>query len=141
MQTSKNLWFENAKDVPDRSEVSTEVTSVDRRRSRREKRAQEVQVRGFDATGRYFSERATTKDISEGGCRVTLRTAVTIGTILRVTILGSASGGSANGAAAQFEVVWTRQQGSSCEVGARLMKGSSPWGPTTERVLTALSGF
>jgi hypothetical protein len=140
MPTSKDLWFENAKDAPERREVSSEVASVDRRRSRREKRAQEVQVRGFDATGRYFSERTTTKDISEGGCRVTLRTAVTIGTIVRVTILAPA-GGSGNGAAAQFEVVWTRQQGSACEIGARLVKGSSPWGPTTESVLSALSGF
>jgi hypothetical protein len=135
------LWFENSKETLVRREVSSEVASVDRRRSRREQRAQEVQVRGFDATGRYFSERTTTKDISEGGCRVTLRTAVTIGTILRVTILASAAGGNGNGAAAQFEVVWTRQQGDSCEVGTRLVKGSSPWGPTTERMLTALSGF
>lgn len=138
MTTAKDLWFERETEAPVVREVSTELAGVDRRASRRVGRAQAVQVRGFDATGRYFSERASTQDVSEGGCRLTLQTAVTVGTILRITI---PSAGSASGAAAQFEVVWTRQQGSRCEVGARLVKGSSPWGPTTERALTGLSGF
>lgn len=139
MPTSRDLWFERDTEAPARREVSTEVAGVDRRGSRRVARAQAVQVRGFDATGRYFSERASTQDVSEGGCRLTLNTAVTIGTILRLTILAP-GGASGSGPAAQFEVVWTRQQGSRCEVGARLMKGSSPWGPTSERALTGLSG-
>jgi hypothetical protein len=140
MPRQKDLWFEPSREAPAQREVSTEVAGVDRRSSPRMTRAQAVQVRGLDASGRYFSERTTTQDVSEGGCRLTLQAAVTIGAILRITIPVPGDG-SASGPAAQFEVVWTRQQGQRCEVGARLVKGSSPWGPTTEPVRTALSGF
>jgi hypothetical protein len=135
MPTGKDLWFERSQDAAVKPEISTEPAAIDRRCTRRLARAQQVQVRGFDATGRYFSERTQTVDVSDSGCRMMLRIAVSIGSILRVTVLSGAAGASS--AAAQFEVVWTRQQGTACELGARLVKGSSPWGTPLDHQHTA----
>jgi len=91
----------------------------DRRRGRRVPKSLDVEIFGFDRTGRLVNERAQTEDISETGCRIRTRLRLDRGDVVAVRLLGPAVPQPDLGEKAQlFEVMWAANQSDGRTLGA-----------------------
>jgi hypothetical protein len=98
----------------------------DRRRERRIPLTFPVEVNGFDRQGRYFSERTTTTDVSEWGCRLQLAAEVEPGTVVALRIV-SRSPEKGVRRALLFQIVWVEWGDGSSSVGAAKLQTENIW--------------
>jgi hypothetical protein len=101
----------------------------DRRKQQRVSLAVPIQVSGLDCHGRFFSERTTTENISESGCRFALRTTqLERGAVVVVHVVSRNQADTKPQKAAFFEVEWCHSQpDDTWYVGALKLQRESIW--------------
>jgi len=80
----------------------------ERRAEHRETRSVPVEISGFDARGRFFTERTKTLDVSESGCRLELRAEVEKHSAISVRVIRRRNGMMMDDPPVLFRVVWVR---------------------------------
>jgi hypothetical protein len=91
------------------------------RRERRSPLSVLLRVCGFAATGRIFSELASTLNISPSGCCVRLRTQPLVRASLAVRVIPREGPGAEKGPPVLYEVAWLEQNGHFWDVGLRAL--------------------
>jgi hypothetical protein len=93
----------------------------ERRGELRETRSVPVEISGFDARGRFFTERTETLDVSESGCRFQLRAELEKNSAISVRVIRRRNGMMLDDPPVLFRVVWVRDTNSGWIVaGAKL---------------------
>jgi PilZ domain len=87
------------------------------RRERRSPLAVLLRVCGFSASGRLFSEIASTRNISPAGCCVRLRTRPLAQTTVAVQVIPRDGPVPEGGSQMLYQVAWVAPQGQSWDVG------------------------
>lgn len=82
----------------------------------------QVEITGVDESGLQFAEQARVEDVSELGCRFSIRGAVHEGSILGVEPLGSEGEKLSDEFPRLFVVVWVKRKGDRLAVGARSLR-------------------
>jgi hypothetical protein len=80
-----------------------------------------IELSGVEASGRQFAERSYVEDVSELGCRFTLRSPVERGGILGVEPLGPEGEKLADDFPRLFVIIWVKPKGDRFTVGARCL--------------------
>jgi hypothetical protein len=83
----------------------------------------QVEIKGVDRSGLQFAERTRVEDVSELGCRFTLRGAVRPGSVLAVEPLGEGGENLADEFPRLFTVVWVKRNKRRLMVGAQSIRG------------------
>jgi hypothetical protein len=87
------------------------------RRERRSPLSVLLRICGFSASGRIFSELASTRNISPSGCCIRLRTQPLSHAALAVQVIPREGPLPEGGTQMLYEVAWLQQQGQSWDVG------------------------
>jgi hypothetical protein len=82
----------------------------------------QVEIIGVDKSGLQFAERARVEDVSDLGCRFTIRGAVHEGSILGVEPLGPVGENLSDEFPRLFVVIWAKRKGDRLAVGARSLR-------------------
>jgi hypothetical protein len=82
----------------------------------------QVEITGVDESGLQFSERARVEDVSDLGCRLSIRGAVHKGSILGVEPLGPEGENLSDEFPRLFVVIWVKRRGKRLAVGARSLR-------------------
>jgi hypothetical protein len=82
----------------------------------------QVEIIGVDKSGLQFAERARVEDVSDLGCRFTIRGAVHEGSILGVEALGPEAENLSDEFPRLFVVIWVKRKGNRLMVGARSLR-------------------
>ncbi|MGH9738243.1 MAG: hypothetical protein ACRD4X_06600 [Candidatus Acidiferrales bacterium] len=85
------------------------VTRPERRREFRESRRVAVEISGFDARGRFFTERTYTIEVSDSGCSFLLNAEVEKRSAVSMRVIRRCSGMMQDDPPVLFSVVWTKQ--------------------------------
>lgn len=85
------------------------VAPPERRREWRESRRVPVEVSGFDARGRFFTERTSTFDVSDSGCSFLLNAELEESSAVSVRVIRRRNGLTHDDPPVLFRVAWTRQ--------------------------------
>lgn len=80
----------------------------ERRGEYRETRGVPVEISGFDARGRFFTERTKTLDVSDFGCRFQLRAEIEKHSAISVRVIRRRNGMMMDDPPVLFRVVWVR---------------------------------
>jgi hypothetical protein len=81
-----------------------------------------VEITGVDESGLQFAERARVEDVSDLGCRFSMRGAVHRGSILGVKPLGPEGENLPDEFPRQFVIIWAKRKGDRLTVGARSLR-------------------
>ena len=100
---------------------------VDRRRDERASLCFQIQVSGFDPSGRLFQEQAVTSDVSANGCRFALLREVKPKDVLAIQLVGRDGGQNGAGRPLLFEVVWAEPSERGWTVGALKLQPDDIW--------------
>jgi len=79
----------------------------------------QVEITGVDESGLQFAERACVEDVSDLGCRFSIRGAVHESSILGVEPLGPGGENLSDEFPRLFVVIWVKRKGNRMGVGAR----------------------
>jgi len=101
--------------------------SVDRRSGKRIRLNFSIEITGFDRTGRLFTERTRTQDISEIGCRFDLLTPVERGNVIAIKLLPPGEAALPEEKPLLFEIIWTVTRAIGWTVGARKLQDDKIW--------------
>ncbi len=82
-----------------------------------------VEIGEIDEHGRQITERTFIEDVSDFGCRFSIRGTVQKGDTVSIRILNLDGKALPESAAKLFEVMWVGKTPSSCVVGARIRHG------------------
>jgi hypothetical protein len=82
----------------------------------------QVEITGVDESGLQFAERARVEDVSDLGCRFSIRGAVHEGSILGVEPLGPEGDNLSDEFPRLFVVIWVKRKGNRLAVGARSLR-------------------
>lgn len=82
----------------------------------------QVEITGVDESGLQFAERARVEDVSDLGCRLSIRGAVHEGSILGVEPLGPEGENRSDEFPRLFVVIWVKRKGNRLAVGARSLR-------------------
>jgi hypothetical protein len=82
-----------------------------------------VEITAADRAGRVFTEHTFIEDVSDFGCRFSLRCPVQQGDTVAVKPLGSNGKNSLDEKPQLFEVMWIAPKTSCSTIGARLLQG------------------
>ena len=82
----------------------------------------QVEITGVDESGLQFTERARVEDVSDLGCRFSIRGAVHEGSILGVEPLGPEGENLSDEFPRLFVVIWVKRKGNCLMVGARSLR-------------------
>jgi hypothetical protein len=82
----------------------------------------QVEIAGVDESGLQFAERARVEDVSDLGCRFSIRGAVHEGSILGVEALGPEAENLSDEFPRLFVVIWVKRKGNRLMVGARSLR-------------------
>jgi hypothetical protein len=107
-------------------ELSAEANR-DRRRQKRVPLTFQVMVCGLDESGHFFAEQTKTADISEFGCRFSLRSKPLVGDVVAVRVAGSRSSRDPQDRALLFEVRWVEAQQGHWVIGAISLQPHNLW--------------
>jgi hypothetical protein len=105
--------------------------SRDRRSGKRLQLSFVIEITGFDRTGRLFTERTKTVDISEFGCRFDLHTPVKTGNVVALRLLPPSKESLPKGKPSLFEVMWSVSQRGGWTVGTRKVQNDEMWNVVT----------
>ncbi len=106
--------------------LSVEATQ-DRRRGKRVQLTYPIEISGFDHSGRLFSEKTKTQDISETGCRFVLRTPLARGDVVAIKIVSQSDEALPSTKALLFQIAWVRRQGDGWMAGALKLQPDKLW--------------
>jgi hypothetical protein len=81
----------------------------ERRREWRESRRVPVEVSGFDARGRFFTERTSTHDVSDSGCSFLLNAELEENSAVSIRVVRRRNGMMHDDPPVLFRVAWTKQ--------------------------------
>jgi hypothetical protein len=84
------------------------IARPERRGEFRETRSVPVEISGFDARGRFFTERTETLDVSDSGCRFQLRAELEKHSAISVRVIRRRNGMMMDDPPVLFRVVWVR---------------------------------
>jgi PilZ domain len=85
------------------------IAPPERRREWRESRRVPVEVSGFDARGRFFTERTSTCDVSDSGCSFLLNYELEKDSAVSVRVVRRRNGMMHDDPPVLFRVAWIRQ--------------------------------
>lgn len=105
----------------------SEEASKDRRRERRIRLTFPIEVSGFDRSGRYFSERTLTSDVSQSGCRFHLKSEVECSTVVAIKLVTRETGMPRSGRPLLFQVVRAACEKDGWSVGASSLQPENLW--------------
>jgi hypothetical protein len=81
-----------------------------------------VEITGVDESGLQFAERARVEDVSDVGCRISMRSAVLRGSILGIEPMGPDGEGLPDEFPRLFVIVWAKRTGDHLMVGVRSLR-------------------
>lgn len=108
------------------NELSTEA-SHDRRKERRIPLAFPIEVSGFDANGKFFTERSVTMDISENGCKFQLKSRIERSSVVALKVLHRDDSGSLPERPLLFRVARVIRENDGWTLGAVKLQPESIW--------------
>ena len=100
---------------------------IERRREVRADLKFPVEVCGFDRSGRFFSEKTATSDISDGGCKLHVRTEVDKGSVLAIRIITRRFGLEVDARPMLFLVNWICAATNGWDVGVAKLQPGKIW--------------
>ncbi|MFZ3331842.1 MAG: PilZ domain-containing protein [Candidatus Acidiferrales bacterium] len=89
-----------------------------------------IEVCGFNLRGRFFTERAETCNINEGGCKFRLRTQIAPDAIVALRVVAGHKLGGQDTSPMLFQVVRAERDSNQWVVGAIKLQSDELW-PTT----------
>jgi PilZ domain len=107
-------------------------TGSERRREVRADLKFPVEVCGFSRTSRFFSEKTATSDVSDGGCKLHLRTEVEKGSVLAVRVITRRFGLEVDARPMLFQVNWIRAAANGWDVGIAKLQPGKIWNVSFE---------
>jgi hypothetical protein len=96
--------------------------TVERRAYKRFLLHTQVEITGVDESGLQFAERARVENVSDLGCRFSIRGAVHQGSVLGVMPLGSKGEKLLDEFPRLFVIMWAKRKGDRLTVGARSLR-------------------
>ena len=99
----------------------------DRRKGVRLPVAFRIEVLGFDRTGRLFSERTQTSNISKDGCSFHTQTPLERGSIVAIRLVSDPNGGSGACKPLLFQIRWVEAEGTGSAAGAVKLQPENIW--------------
>jgi hypothetical protein len=100
---------------------------IERRREVRADPKFPVEVCGFDRGGRFFSEKTATSDVSDGGCKMHLRTEVDKSSVLAIRVITRRFGLEVDARPMLFQVNWIRAAANGWDVGVAKLQPGKIW--------------
>lgn len=85
------------------------VAPPERRREWRESRRVPVEVSGFDVRGRFFTERTSTVDVSDSGCRFLLNAELEKNSAVSIRVIRRRNGMMHDDPPVLFRIAWVTQ--------------------------------
>jgi len=82
----------------------------------------QVEITGVDESGLQFAERTRVEDVSDLGCRFSIRGAVHEGSIIGVELLGPEGEDLSDEFPRLLVIVWAKRPGDRLTVGARSLR-------------------
>jgi len=96
--------------------------TVERRAYKRFLLHSPVEITGVDESGLQFAERARVEDVSDLGCRFSIRGAVHQGSVLGVMPMGPEGENLLDEFPRLFVIIWAKRKGDRLTVGARSLR-------------------
>lgn len=90
-----------------------------------------IEVCAFDRFGRFFTEATETADISESGCKCSLRTEITNDSVLAIRVLNDRKRGIQPAHSILFRAVRIEKASGGWVVGASKLRHSDNWIPNS----------
>ncbi len=100
---------------------------IERRREVRADLKFPVEVCGFNRSSRFFSEKTATADVSDGGCKLHLRTEVDTGSVLAIRVITRRFGLEVDARPMLFQVSWIRAAANGWDVGVAKLQPGKIW--------------
>jgi hypothetical protein len=107
-------------------ELSREANK-DRRRESRVALTFPIEVCGFNRLGRFFTERTTTSDISDGGCKFRLRTEIEREAVLAIRVIARRNGKEIDFRPTLFQVMWLEKRPEGWMMGTMKLQRVALW--------------
>ncbi len=92
-----------------------------------------IEVCGFDRCGRFFTERSETCNLSDGGCKLYLRTEVERDAILALRVIERYDNRGSGAAPVLFQVTHIERESSGWKLGALKLHAEDLWPMQSER--------
>lgn len=86
-----------------------------------------IEVCGFNRSSRFFSEKTATTDVSDGGCKLHLRTEVDKGSVLAIRVITRKFGLQVDVRPMLFQVNWICAAANGWDVGAAKLQPGKIW--------------
>ena len=102
-------------------------SSLDRRREARLTIRFPIEVSGFDREGKFFSERTTTDDISEHGCRFQLRAELDPSTVVAVKVISPDGPISETAKLILYQIARVQKSDDGMMIGAAKLQSDNIW--------------
>ena len=99
----------------------------DRRKGKRVPLAFPIEVSGLDRSGRMFSEKTSTCDISEVGCRFLVKTQLERGDVVAIKLISRTNGHAPESKPLLFQIVWVNCEADGWAVGALQLQKENLW--------------
>jgi PilZ domain len=99
----------------------------ERRQEPRSIRKVPIEVCGFNRHGRFFSEKTTTFDVSDGGCRFLLRTDVEKESVVAIRVITRRNGQETDSRPVLFQVNWSKELPDGFTLGASKLQPGAMW--------------
>ena len=103
-------------------------------REERQYIALRIEVCAFDRYGRFFSEVTETSDLSESGCRCSLRTEIAHDSVLAIRMLNDGKGGMQPSHSVLFRAVRMEKTSSGWAVAAEKLQRCESWIPNLSAI-------
>jgi hypothetical protein len=108
-------------------EALSKEFNLDRRAGKRVNLKFPIEVSGFNRLGLLFAESTQTDDISESGCRFSLKESVNRGDVIAVKLLNRKGEHRLAARAELFQIVWRAQERGVWTIGALKLRTDKFW--------------
>ncbi len=108
-------------------EAMSREAMEDRRQGKRVPLAFNIEVSGFDHTGRMFSERTVTADVSEAGCRFRLTAQVKRGDVVAIRLIRRKASDPGRSKPLLFQIAWVARERGGWVAGALKLQPENMW--------------
>ncbi|HXJ17617.1 MAG TPA: hypothetical protein VNM68_10540 [Candidatus Polarisedimenticolia bacterium] len=109
------------------SKVATSFAGAERRREPRLPLTLSIGVTGFDRDGRFFTERTSTFDVSNLGCRFPLHAEMGKDSVVAIRVIRRASGLEVDSPPVLFRLAWVEEAEHGWTLGAEQLQPGRPW--------------
>ena len=99
----------------------------ERRREPRVARSLPIGVSGFDGSGQFFTERTSTVDVSNVGCRFGLGVGRGKSSVISIRVIREENGLQVNSPPVMFRLAWAHETDRGCVLGAEQVEQDRPW--------------